>query len=79
VLIVVLSACDSSSEGLGGYSEADCDYGYDDGYAVGYNSTCKIRTTMVKGDWDNKEYSRCYNLGQADGSRQCLADGGPKR
>ena len=30
--------------------------GYDDGYAVGYNTTCEIRTTAVHGAWDNKAY-----------------------
>ena len=59
-------------------SERDADVGYDDGYAVGYNSTCKIRATLIEGDWDNKRYAEAYRGGYADGSAQCLADGGPE-
>ena len=47
------------------------DYGYDDEYAAGYNTTCKIRATMVKGDWDDEQYSRRYRNGYADGSLAC--------
>lgn len=47
------------------------DVGYDDGYASGYNTTCKIRATLVEGDWDNKDYSRGYEEGYAAGSYDC--------
>jgi len=51
--------------------EEDYEYGYDDGYAAGYNTTCNIRATMIKGDWDNKNYSNGYRDGYADGSFAC--------
>ena len=47
------------------------DVGYDDGYAVGYNTTCKIRTTLIEGDFENENYSLGYNEGQIQGSRAC--------
>lgn len=49
------------------------DVGYDDGYAVGYNTTCKIRATLIEGDWGSEAYSRGYNAGYLDGSAECLA------
>ena len=42
-----------------------------DGWAAGYNTTCKIRATMIEGDWDSGSYSRGYNDGYADGSYEC--------
>ena len=53
------------------HSDADYDYGYGDGYGSGYNTTCKIRATMIKGDWDNKDYSKGYRAGYTDGSYAC--------
>ena len=47
------------------------DYGIDDGYAVGYNTTCKIRAKLVEGNWDNSEYMTAYNQGYAEGSADC--------
>jgi len=52
-------------------TEDKYDVGYDDGYASGYNTTCKIRATMIEGDWDNKSYSNGYNAGYRDGSIAC--------
>ena len=52
-------------------SDADYDYGYGDGYGAGYNTTCKIRITMIKGDWDNEDYSKGYRSGYSDGSYAC--------
>jgi hypothetical protein len=59
---------------LGGCGEAPKTYGqgYSDGYAVGYNTACKIRTTMIYGDWDSKEYSRGYADGNTAGTLACL-------
>jgi len=47
------------------------DSGYSDGYAAGYNTTCKIRSTMIEGDWSDKNYTKGYNAGYSDGSRDC--------
>jgi hypothetical protein len=62
---MLLAACGES---------ADSRYhsGYDDGYAVGYNTTCQVRrTNIVKGDWDDENYSRGYRNGHADGAKEC--------
>jgi len=48
--------------------------GYDDGYADGYNTQCKIRATIIHGHWDSAEYSKGYNLGNSDGVQACLND-----
>lgn len=48
-----------------------CDSGYSDGYAAGYNTTCKIRTTLIEGAWDKGDYKACYNEGYAAGAQAC--------
>ena len=50
------------------------DVGFDDGYAVGYNTTCEIRATLVEGDWENKAYKRGYDEGYAEGAVECRRD-----
>jgi hypothetical protein len=50
------------------------DAGYSDGYAVGYNTECKIRATLIEGDFDNADYSRGYYAGLADGAAACRRD-----
>ena len=62
--LALLSSC-------GGADTDWSDVGYDDGYAVGYNTTCKIRATLVEGNWDNEEYMEAYNYGYADGAADC--------
>ena len=47
------------------------DAGHSDGYAVGYNTECKIRATFIEGDFDSKGYSRGYNAGLLDGAKDC--------
>ena len=37
------------------------DVGYDDGYAVGYNTTCKIRATLIEGDWQSDDLIETYS------------------
>lgn len=49
------------------------DTGYSDGYAEGYNTTCKIRSTLIEGDWDSASYSRGYSDGRREGANACLA------
>lgn len=65
VVLVFLGACSDSEE--------RADVGYSDGYAAGYNTTCKIRATLVEGDWDNRAYAEAYQRGYADGSSACIA------
>ena len=62
-ILVFLTGCISSDD--------DYEYGYNDGYAAGYNTTCKIRATMIKGDWDDEDYSRGYRAGYEDGAFDC--------
>ena len=62
-ILAFLTGCFSSDD--------DYDYGYNDGYAAGYNTTCKIRATMIKGDWDDEDYSRGYRAGYEDGAFDC--------
>ena len=50
------------------------DAGYGDGFAVGYNTTCEIRTTLVEGHWENKDYARGYRIGNEAGSLACIRD-----
>jgi hypothetical protein len=50
------------------------DLGYDDGYAVGYNTACEIRTTLIAGNFENNEYATAYGRGQTDGIIACNED-----
>jgi len=59
------------SAGCGESSDASYQRGYSDGYAVGYNTACKIRATLIAGDWDNKHYSRGYSAGSTSGIVAC--------
>ncbi len=58
--------------GCGPSVEERADVGFDDGYAAGYNTTCKIRATLIQGDWDNEHYSEAYQRGYAYGVEKCL-------
>ena len=51
IMIVALSGCIEDSD-------ERFDVGYDDGYALGYNTECKIRATLIEGDFGSKHYSR---------------------
>ncbi len=65
-LVMALSGCGPSAD-------SRYDSGYSDGYAEGYNTTCKIRSTLVEGDWDDKDYSRGYQSGRVAGAADCKA------
>lgn len=60
---------------LAGCGGDKSDLGYSDGYAAGYNTTCKIRATLVEGDWENKSYKTAYDQGYSAGTAACYADG----
>jgi hypothetical protein len=49
--------------------------GYQDGYAATINTTCKFRTSLVHGKWDNVAYSKGYSLGANAGSAAVAAQG----
>jgi hypothetical protein len=61
-----------------GCSVADPEERYDtgagDGYAVGYNTACEIRATLIEGDFDDQDYARGYAEGMEDGIADCNAD-----
>jgi hypothetical protein len=64
--LLLLSSCADSEERY--------DVGYDDGYAVGYNTACRIRATLIEGDFDNTDYARGYAEGQSAGIVACNKD-----
>lgn len=72
IIAVFLSAVAALS-GCGESASARYDAGYSDGYAEGYNTTLRIRATMVRGDWKDKEYSRGYSDGRSQGVSDALA------
>ena len=64
--LLTLTACDNSDERY--------DAGYSDGYAVGYNTACEIRATMVEGAFSNSSYAQGYADGQTAGVVACNED-----
>lgn len=60
---VLVAGCDNADERY--------DAGYNDGYAVGYNTACEIRATLIEGDFENSDYARGYASGQTDGTIAC--------
>ena len=64
---LMLTSCGDSAD-------SRFDSGYSDGYASGYNTECKIRSTMIEGDWSDKNYTRGYNAGRVDGAADCRAE-----
>lgn len=71
-LLLVLVTSLLTTTGCGESASARYDAGYSDGYAEGYNTTLKIRSTLVRGDWSDKEYSRGYNDGRVCGVNDAL-------
>jgi len=65
LLVLALAA------GCGESAESRYDSGYSDGYAEGYNTECKIRATLVEGDWDDEDYTRGYQAGRFAGAADC--------
>jgi len=63
--LFALFGCDDSDERY--------NVGYSDGYAVGYNTACQIRATLVEGDYGNADYARGFAYGQTDGIIACNA------
>jgi len=64
--LAFVAGCDSA--------EDKKDTGYSDGYAVGYNTACEIRATLIEGDFNNDKYAAAYANGQTDGITACNAD-----
>jgi hypothetical protein len=64
IVALVLVGCGESDEVI-------YDRGYSDGYAVGYNSKCANRTTLISADWDNGPYTDGYNTGYSAGLIAC--------
>lgn len=64
-IVLVVSGCEDK--------EAAYDSGYGDGYAVGYNTTCQIRRTLIEGNWSSESYSKGYEAGMVAGINACNA------
>lgn len=60
--------------GVFGDSEKARLAGFNDGFAEGYNTTCRIRTTLIEGDWANEHYSKGYHAGRIEGANDCHTD-----
>lgn len=54
------------------HGEKTFESGYDDGYAEGFNTHCKIRETVIYGHWDSAEYKKGYYIGRDDGVQACI-------
>ena len=59
---------------VSGCDDIGFDEGYSDGYAVGYNTACKIRATLITGEFDNADYAKGYSSGQTAGIVACNRD-----
>lgn len=70
LLSIALSSCGE----IGKNADERYDVGYSDGYAVGYNTACEIRATLIEGDWKDEDYSRGYAAGHTDGVIACNDD-----
>ena len=57
--------------GCGESADRAYDRGYDDGYASGYNTACQLRSTLIAGDFDNKNYARGFSSGNQQGIIDC--------
>ena len=72
--ITLIVAALSLISACGENAESSYQAGYGDGYAVGYNTACEIRATLIEGDWNNKHYSKGYSDGMEYGIAACNAD-----
>jgi hypothetical protein len=70
-LSLAVAGCDVSQE--------RADAGYKDGFAVGYNTACQIRATLIEGDFKNPDYAGGYARGQTDGIIDCNKERSAKR
>jgi hypothetical protein len=61
LIIVFTQGCEQSAE-------SSYNSGYHDGLVEGYNTICKFNSSKKKGDWNNKNYTKGYSVGQADGA-----------
>ena len=52
---------------------AEYDSGHSDGYAVGYNTACQIRRTLIEENWSSESYSKGYSVGMVAGINACNA------
>jgi hypothetical protein len=66
LLLTLLSGCESKDWEAAGYQ---------DGRAATINTTCKIRATLIGGQWDNAAYARGYSQGANAGAAAVAAEG----
>ncbi len=65
-MALLLAACDSKDWQAAGYQ---------DGYAATVDTTCKFRSSMVHGKFDNAEYAKGYSLGSQAGAAAVAQQG----
>jgi hypothetical protein len=65
-IVLFLTGCSDSDERY--------DAGHSDGFAVGYNTACEIRATLIDDDFGNTDYAKGYGDGMVDGTIACNAD-----
>jgi hypothetical protein len=64
--LILIVACDSKDwESVG----------FQDGRAATINTTCKFRTTLINGEWENAKYSKGYSRGANAGAAAVAAQG----
>lgn len=68
---LILFATAASVSGCKEEEGTTYDSGYGDGYAVGYNTECKIRATLISGKFEFDTYADGYADGEADGIADC--------
>lgn len=61
-VLLLLAGCDNKDWGAAGYQ---------DGYAVGYNTTCGYPGNLIHGRWDDSTYSSAYSSGMQAGISAC--------
>lgn len=66
MLAILFGCAESDSDKAERY-----DVGYSDGFAEGFNTECKIRATLIEGDWGNESYSAGYSAGRRAGVKAC--------
>jgi hypothetical protein len=68
ISLMILAACEYET------AEERYEAGYDDGYAAGYNTTCQIRPTLIRGDWEDDKYTAGHTAGYTAGSNACVLE-----
>jgi hypothetical protein len=66
MLLALLAGCESKDWEAAGFQ---------DGRAATINTTCKFRTTLINGEWENAKYAKGYSRGANAGAAAVAAQG----